>query len=210
MCKIICNITYGCGHTAPWVNPRACQYDAEGTRKLLEKDPLCLIYRHCRNFGSVRQISTFDEMLCSSCFITQIEERKDVSAKAKENIISNSKKYADFHSQCAQKHIAETDKESQLGDMGVLYIEKVTGVALKRLNLSFSDKQMRTHHFEELLQIVMGLPFLDKDRLVARFASQVEKKFGAEDVKYFYELSMKGRNFGDYFRNGLKDPSVLD
>ncbi|KAF2969902.1 hypothetical protein GQX73_g3726 [Xylaria multiplex] len=210
MCKIICNVAYSCGHIEPWVNPRTCQYDALGDRKLAEKNPLCLIYRHCRFFGDVRQINISDDMLCSNCFITETKGRKDLPAKAKENMIFAARKDTAFHSQAAQKNIAEADKSSQLKDLSISYINKVTDIALTRLDLAFSDAQMEPHHFDELLQIMMGLPFLDKDRLVGKFANKVEARFGAEDVRHFYKLSMKGRNFGDYFRDGLKDPSVLD
>ncbi|KAI1128232.1 hypothetical protein F5Y10DRAFT_241183 [Nemania abortiva] len=69
---------------------------------------------------------------------------------------------------------------------------------------------MEEHHFAELFQITIGLPLLDKGRLVEKFAGKIEENFGPKDVKYFYELSTKYRNWGDEFRKGLKDPSVLD
>ncbi|GAW15702.1 hypothetical protein ANO14919_051210 [Xylariales sp. No.14919] len=210
MCKIISNVTYGCSHIEPWVEPRACQYGAEGARKPPQKDPLCLIYPHCRRLGNVRQINIFDQMLCSACYIAQTQKRKNISAQVKEKIVSKAEKKAGFHAKCARKHIADSEKDSRLEHLDVSYINRVTDVALKRLDIAFSDEQMEPHHFEELLQIVMGLPLLFKDRLIRKFACRVEQNFEAEDVRYFYELSMKHRNFGRDFRNGLKNPSVLD
>ncbi|KAI1422773.1 hypothetical protein F5Y12DRAFT_595382 [Xylaria sp. FL1777] len=210
MCKIVCNVTYSCGHTEPWVTPRSCQFDAEGNRKRTEEDPMCLIPGHCWAFGSVRQINIVDELLCSTCFIAKTEGRRDISAKARENMISKATREAKFHSRCAKSHIKEAEERSQLRDISVSRIDRATGGALKRLDLAFSDAQMEHWHFAELLQIVIGLPFLNKERLVGKFASEAEKKFDVGDVRDLYELSTKYRKFGDYFRKGLKNPSVLD
>ncbi len=210
MCKIICNITYSCGHTEPWVSPRSSQIDADGARKRGEKDPMCLIPGHCWVFGNVRQIKLIDTLLCTTCFVAQTRKRKDVSAEQRAAMISKAKRDADFHSSCARKHIVESEERSQLDEVDISRISEATDVAVERLGFSFSDAQMQSWHFEDLLQVVIGLPFLDKDRLVGKFASEAEKKFGAADVKWFYELSTTNRNFGDSFRKGLKNPDVLD
>ncbi|KAI0438881.1 hypothetical protein F4803DRAFT_564912 [Xylaria telfairii] len=163
MCKVICNISYRCGHVEPWAQPRACELDAK-------------------------------------------EARDKAIERAKLNKIRASTN--------ARKSIEEAEKRSCLDELPVSYIEKVTDVALKRLDIAFLDGQMQIYHFEELLQIIIGLPFLDKDQLVGKFASKVESdetgRFGPKEIKRFYALSIEHRNFGDSFRKSLKKPDVLD
>ncbi|KAI3327665.1 hypothetical protein HD806DRAFT_549610 [Xylariaceae sp. AK1471] len=152
-------------------------------------------------------------MACSECFISSTKKRCDISSEAKENIIYKAKESADFHANCAAKLTTESYKRAQVEDIPIEAVRKVTVIALKRLDESFSDAQMERYHFEELLQIVVGLPLLDKAKLVGKFASKIEQKFGAEEgvVKNFYELSKKDRiDFREEFRKGLKNPSVLD
>ncbi|KAH8158296.1 hypothetical protein CIB48_g9946 [Xylaria polymorpha] len=131
---------------------------------------------------------------------------KDARDKAIERAKSNKIRV----SKSAQKGIEEAEKRSRLDELPLSYIKKVTGVALKRLDIAFLDEQMQIYHFEELLQIIIGLPFLDKDQLVGKFASKVEEKFGPKEIKRFYKLSIEYRNFGDSFSKGLKNPDVLD
>ncbi|KAI1153272.1 hypothetical protein F4825DRAFT_449672 [Nemania diffusa] len=210
MCQIICNVTYRCGHTEPRVESRDCQFIDRGHRKRTAKDPLCLLYRHCSEFGRVRQISITDSLLCSTCFISKLTGQENLSSRARKNKIDATRKNAARHSNHAEKCIAESEKRARLEDLPIAYINKVSEVALRRLDIAFSDAQMNTCHFEDLLQIVIGLPFLDKGRLVEKFAGKIEQKLGTGEMKHFYELSMKYRNFGDEFRKGLKNPSVLD
>ncbi|RYC63618.1 hypothetical protein CHU98_g2595 [Xylaria longipes] len=209
MCKIICNVSYSCGHIEPWVQPRACQFDAQNQRKSSKKDPLCLMHGHCLDFGRVRQISVSDELFCSACYIDKLKAKiKDKDAR--EKAIEQAKANATRASNSARKFIEESEKRSRLEELPLSYIKKVTDVALKRLDISFSDAQMQFYHFEELLQIVIGLPFLDKDQLVGKFARKVEGKFEPNEVRHFYKLAIENRNFGDSFRKGLKKPDVLD
>ncbi|KAI1347231.1 hypothetical protein F5Y01DRAFT_307719 [Xylaria sp. FL0043] len=211
MCNIICNVTYRCGHVEPWVKPRECQFDAQGNRKWGEKDPLCLIPGHCWAFGSVRKINIVDDKFqCSLCFICKTEDRKDITDEQREKMVSSAARNAFFHSRSAENHINEAERRSILEEIAVSRINKATNIALRRLDFAFADAQMRPWHFEELLQIVMGLPFLDKPKLVGKFASKAEKKFDTKHVRRFYEVSMTGRNFGESFRAGLKKPGVLD
>ncbi|KAI0101814.1 hypothetical protein GGR51DRAFT_574444 [Nemania sp. FL0031] len=214
MCKIICNITYKCGHTEPFVSRRSCQYDRHGAAKAPSKDPLCLLYTHCWEFGRVRQISLSDRLLCSACYIARTEDRKDISEESRMARIKSTKADAEFHSSKAQQFISESETRARLEHLPIEYINDVTNVALERLDIAFQDDQMREYHFEELLQIIIGLPFLDKGRLVEKFAGKIEERFGggsaAKKMKHYYELSKKYRNFGDNFQKGLKDPSVLD
>ncbi|KAI1364689.1 hypothetical protein F5Y08DRAFT_353376 [Xylaria arbuscula] len=203
MCKIIANVTYKCGHTEPWVTPRGCQFDAEGVRKRGKHDPLCLIPGHCWVFGNVRLIKVDDNRQCSACFASKIEKQKGLSKEARATAIAKAKTSAESHSTCAQEHIIEADNKSQLMEVPKSRINKATEVALQQLESSFKDAQMETHHYAELLQIIIGLPFLDKGRLVKRFAALAEKKLTTEDLKWLYELSVKERNFGDYFRQGV-------
>ncbi|KAJ8129851.1 hypothetical protein O1611_g3779 [Lasiodiplodia mahajangana] len=210
MCKIICNITYKCGHTEPWVTRRTCQYNSNGTPKSPAKEPLCLLYTHCWEFGRVRQVNIADRLLCSACFIAKTKDREDLSEELRTARIDGAEKDAAFHAGKARDFIAEANGRAQLEHLPTEYIKRVSNVALKRLDIAFSDEQMKEHHFAELLQIIVGLPFLDKDRLIEKFAGKIEEKFGPKKVKEFYELSMKYRNFGDEFRKGLKAPGVLD
>ncbi|KAI0433250.1 hypothetical protein F5Y09DRAFT_91423 [Xylaria sp. FL1042] len=210
MCKIICNVTYRCGHVEPWVNPRSCQFDPRGNRKRGEEDPLCLIPGHCWAFGNVRKINIFDKLQCSLCFICKTEQREDISDERRGNMISKACKDAYFQSYWAEKHINEAERRSMLGEIDTSRINKATNLAFKRLDFAFANAQMRSWHFAELLEIIMGLPFLDKEKLVGKFASKAEKKLNAEHIRWFYELSMMGRNFGDSFRKGLNNPIVLD
>ncbi|KAI0454483.1 hypothetical protein F5B21DRAFT_504388 [Xylaria acuta] len=209
MCKIICKVLYSCGHTEPWVQPRACQFDAEGHLKPGAKDPLCLLWGHCWDFGRVREINISDGMLCSACYVDKLKV-KITDENVRKKAIEKAKSNAARSSKSARKCTEEAEKRSRLQELPLSYIEKVTGVALKRLDLAFADAQMEAHHFGELLQVVIGLPFLNKDQLVGKFAGKVEENFGPKEVKDFYKLSIKHRNFGDSFRKGLKKPDVLD
>ncbi|KAI1196021.1 hypothetical protein F5X97DRAFT_325961 [Nemania serpens] len=210
MCRIIYNVTYSCGHTEPWVEARACQFDAQGRRKPEAEDPLCLLYGHCAEFGKVRQVSLADETLCSDCFIHYVEAREDISEIARIIQINRVQKTADFHSRTAQSAIVDSELRARLEDLPARYVKKVTRIALKRLDIAFSDAQMQPYHFEELFQIIVGVPCLHTNRLVEKFACRIERKFITEAVKHFYEYSMRFGDFGNDFRNGLKRPSVLD
>ncbi|KAJ8116265.1 hypothetical protein ONZ43_g4477 [Nemania bipapillata] len=210
MCKIVCNITYRCGHTEPWVESRACQLDEKRQRKPTAKDPLCLLYRHCSEFGRVRQVKLADKLLCNTCFISSLNERNGMDPKSRESMIRKARDSAEFHANFAKKCIAESEKRARLGALPIEYINKVSRVALERLDIAFADPQMEPHHFEELLQVIVGLPFLDKGPLVEKFAGKIEQKLGSKKMRYFYALSMKYRNFGDEFRKGLKNPTGLD
>ncbi|KAI1298627.1 hypothetical protein F5Y03DRAFT_397996 [Xylaria venustula] len=191
MCKIICNI------------------DLEGNRKRGEEDALCLIPGHCWAFGIVRKTNIVDELLCSACFITQTKKREDLSDNTKKRMISKATIDAEFHSTHAEKHIKDAEKKSK-GDINAARIAKVTDLALERLEFAFADEQMQSWHFEELLQIIASLPFLNKKKLIRKFAKEAEEKFDAEDITWFYELSMESRDFGNGFRQGLKNPNVLN
>ncbi|KAI1112745.1 hypothetical protein F5Y14DRAFT_463155 [Nemania sp. NC0429] len=210
MCRIIYNVTYSCGHTEPWTGARACQFDAHYVRKPEAEDPLCLLYGHCAEFGRVRQISLSDETLCSNCFIDYVENQEDIDDVARILKIQRVRKSADFHSRTAQSAITDSGLRSRLDDLPRRYVKKVTRVALKRLDIAFSDAQMQPHHFEELFQIIVSLPSLRTDLLVEKFAYKIEKKFVTEVVKHFYALSTTFGDFGDHFRKGLKKPGVLD
>ncbi|KAI1165430.1 hypothetical protein F5B18DRAFT_649672 [Nemania serpens] len=209
MCQIIFNVTYSCGHTEPWIEARACQFDAQERRKPEAEDPLCLLYGHCAEFGKVRQISLSDETLCSNCFIDYVEAREGIDEMARIIQIDRVRKSADFHSRTAQSHFTDSELRSRLKDLPARYVKKVTKIALKRLDIAFSDAQMQPFHFEELFQIIVGLPSLQTDRLVEKFAYKIEQKFVTEVVKHFYEFSLRFGDFGNDFRNGLKKPNAL-
>ncbi|KAI0972925.1 hypothetical protein F4678DRAFT_478166 [Xylaria arbuscula] len=209
MCKIICNVTYRCGHKEPWVSPRTCQIDLEGNRKWGDKDPMCLIPGHCWAFGSVRQINIVDELLCSACFIAQTKERKGLSANTQTCMISKATKDAKYHSSRAEKFITDAEKKST-GNMSAARIARVNDLALERIDFAFADEQMQPWHFAELLQIIADLPFLNKKKLARKFAKEAEKKSDDDDITWFYEVSMENRDLGHGFRQGLKNPSVLD
>ncbi|KAI0485654.1 hypothetical protein F4859DRAFT_511849 [Xylaria cf. heliscus] len=210
MCQIICNVAYACGHTELWLKPRACQFDARGNRKSGKKDPLCLIYGHCWEFGRVRFLNISDKSFqCTPCHIKQLEV-KIKNGEARARAIEKARRNEARWSMEARLLIEEAERRSRLEDLPLGYIDKVTNVAMNRLDRAFSDAQMETYHFEELLQIMIGLPFLDKGRLVRKFARKAEQKFGPEEVRRFYELAVEYRNFGESFRRGLKKPDVLD
>ncbi|KAI1187845.1 hypothetical protein F5B17DRAFT_452564 [Nemania serpens] len=209
MCQIICNITHSCGHIEPWVGARACQFDAWERRKPEEKDPFCLLYGHCAEFGKVRQISLSDETLCSDCFIDYVDARKDIDEIARIIQIDRVRKSADSHALTAQSYITNSALRSRLEDLPTRYVRKVTRVALKRLNIAFSDAQMEPYHFEELFQIIVGLPSIRTDLLVQKFAYKIEEKFVMEVVKHIYEFSMRFGDFGDEFRKGLTRANVI-
>ncbi|KAJ2987877.1 hypothetical protein NUW58_g4269 [Xylaria curta] len=209
MCKIICNVIYSCGHTEPWVSPRACQFDADGTRKPLARDPLCLLYGRCLNFGRVRQVKITDSLLCTTCFVKRTNAREDLSPGQRERIVNFAERVAARHAQYAQNHIDEAERRSRLKNLSWAYIDEATDKALLRLDMAFADEEMEFHHFEELLQIAIGLPLVDKGKLVTKFASKVEEKFGPEEVNHFHQLSVNNRNFGDEFLEGLQNPTVV-
>ncbi|KAI1179494.1 hypothetical protein F4777DRAFT_574800 [Nemania sp. FL0916] len=209
MCKIISNVTYACGHKEPWTQARSCQLDAHGTRKA-NMNPLCLIWGHCPNFGIVRQISLAeDKMLCSRCFVTKLQNLPNMAPEIKERRIQSAKNTAELHARNAESTIAASERRARLEDLPTGYIDKVTGVALKRLEMAFSDKEMEFRHFGELVQIIVALPLVDKAQLVKKFAGLVEERFGARDVRHFYKLSMQYRNFGNEFLAGLHNPDVI-
>ncbi|KAI0154340.1 hypothetical protein GGR57DRAFT_512308 [Xylariaceae sp. FL1272] len=204
MCKIIAVVEYSCGHSEPCVNLRTCQFKSVGTHKSRVDDPLCLLYseakgaRFCWLMGRVRTIqATEKKMVCAACYTANVDKR-DLPAVDKKKMIHKALMNAEFHASRAKELITESEKSARLESPD---ISEVTAIALSRLSKSFEDPDLTISSCAELLQIIMGLPLVNKHLLVMSFAIQLGKKSGNDKkvMTDFYELSKTKNDWGEAF-----------
>ncbi|KAI1320754.1 hypothetical protein F5Y16DRAFT_405499 [Xylariaceae sp. FL0255] len=224
MCRIISDVTYRCGHVQPWCIPRDCEYNSDGSRRQGAGNPLCILpSSECDNFGFLRVIKLSDNRVCTDCHVADLRNpgspshRAELSAANREEMITKIKMNTQNHVISAKNLTAQSEKRAQLLEMPPETIDMATRYASLRIRRVFEteDAQFKERHFEDLLQIIKGVPLLNKARLVGEFAALTEvrlhgTKFADNDIRYYYDVTKKDRDFGDEFRKGLSRPEVLD
>ncbi|KAI1269784.1 hypothetical protein F5Y18DRAFT_422734 [Xylariaceae sp. FL1019] len=214
MCKIIAEVEYSCGHVENCVSLRTCQFKSDGTHKVGAEDPLCLLYskskgkKFCWLMGRVRIIqATEKRMLCAPCYVADVNTR-DLPAADKKRMIHKALANADFHASHSKRHIVESEKKAHLETPDV---DEVTAIALSRLSKSFEDPDLTISSCAELLQIIMGLPLVNKQLLVMSFAIQLGKKYNNDKkvMANFYEMSKTKNDWGEAFCMGWRHTTDL-